>query len=103
MTENGPHVSNPKFLNNGSPMSQTYDEQSLQTILGVKVKAIVQLGSCQLRMKEILELGTGAIIQLDQEASEPVGLYLNDRLIAMGEVIVIEDHLGIKITELKMS
>jgi len=84
-------------------MSQTYDEQSLQTILGVKVKAIVQLGSCQLRMKEILELGTGAIIQLDQEASEPVGLYLNDRLIAMGEVIVIEDHLGIKITELKMS
>ncbi len=82
---------------------QEFDERSLQTILDVKVKATVQLGSCNLRMKEVLELGTGAIIQLDQEANEPVGLYLNDRLIALGEVIVIEDHLGIKITELRMT
>ncbi|MCC5834390.1 MAG: flagellar motor switch protein FliN [Opitutales bacterium] len=83
-------------------MSQTYDENALNTILDVRVHATVQLGSCRLRMKEILELSPGAVVQLNQLATDPVGLYLNDRLIAEGEVIIIDDHLGIKITEIKM-
>lgn len=85
-------------------MSQSnYDENALSTILDVKVNATVQLGSCRLRMKEILELSPGAVIQLNQLATDPVGLYLNDRLIAEGEVVIIDDHLGIKITEIKMN
>ena len=60
----------------------------------------VQLGSCMLPMREVLELSPGTVVQLNQHASDPVGLYANDKLIAYGEVVVVEDSFGIKITEL---
>jgi flagellar motor switch protein FliN/FliY len=66
----------------------------------VKVQLTVRLGSCQLPMRDVLELSPGAIIQLSQRASDPVGLYVNDKLIAHGEVVVLEENFGIKITEL---
>jgi len=76
------------------------EEKTLDVVLDVKVKVTVQLGSCQLPMREVLELAAGTVIQLNQHASDPVGLYVNDKLIAYGEVVVVEDSFGIKITEL---
>ena len=51
-------------------------------------------------MRDVLELAPGAIVQLDQKATDSVGLYINDQLIARGEVVVIEENFGIKVTEL---
>ena len=76
------------------------EDKTLDLVLDVKVKVTVQLGYCQLPMREVLELAPGAVIQLNQQASDPVGLYVNDKLIAYGEVVVVEDSFGIKITEL---
>jgi flagellar motor switch protein FliN/FliY len=76
------------------------EDKTLEVVLDVKVKVTVQLGSCQLSMREVLELAPGAVIQLNQHASDPVGLYVNDKLIAYGEVVVVEDNFGIKVTEL---
>lgn len=76
------------------------EDKTLDLVLDVKVKVTVQLGSCQLPMREVLELAPGAVIQLNQHASDPVGLYVNEKLIAYGEVVVVEDSFGIKITEL---
>jgi flagellar motor switch protein FliN/FliY len=76
------------------------EDRNLDILLDVKVKVTVQLGSCQLPMREVMELIPGSVIQLNQLASDPVGLYVNDRLIAFGEVVVVEDNFGIKITEL---
>jgi len=75
-------------------------DDRLNIVLDVKVQLTVRLGSCQLPMREVLELSPGAIIQLNQRASDAVGLYVNDKLIAMGEVVVLEENFGIKITEL---
>lgn len=80
--------------------SPNTDEKTLDLVLDVKVKVTVQLGSCQLPMRDVLELSPGSVIQLNQQASDPVGLYVNDKLIAYGEVVVVEDSFGIKITEL---
>ena len=76
------------------------DNKTLDLVLDVKVKVTVQLGSCQLPMREVLALAPGAIIQLNQHAGDPVGLYVNDKLVAYGEVVVVDDSFGIKITEL---
>ena len=76
------------------------EEKALDIVLDVKVKVTVQLGSCMLPMRDILELAPGAVVQLHQHASEPVGLFVNDKLVAYGEVVVVEDNFGIKITEL---
>lgn len=81
-------------------MTTLMEEKTLDLVLDVKVKVTVQLGSCQLPMREVLALAPGAIVQLAQRASDPVGLYVNDKLVAYGEVVVVEDSFGIKITEL---
>ncbi len=76
------------------------EDKALDIVLDVKVKVTVQLGSCQLPMRDVLELSPGSVVQLMQHASDPVGLYVNDKLVAYGEVVVVEDNFGIKITEL---
>ena len=69
-------------------------------VLDVKVQLTVRLGSCHLAMRDVLELAPGAIIQLDQRANDPLGIYVNDKMIAQGEVVVLEESFGIRITEL---
>ena len=81
-------------------MANLTDEKTLDIVLDVKVKVTVQLGSVNLPMRDVLELSTGSIVQLTQHASDPVGLFVNDKLVAYGEVVVVEDNFGIKITEL---
>lgn len=81
-------------------MPNLNEGKSLDIVLDVKVKVTVQLGSVMLPMHDVLELGPGSIVQLVQHASDPVGLYVNDKLVAYGEVVVVEDNFGIKITEL---
>ncbi len=73
---------------------------NLDMLLDVPVSLSVELGTTQLPMKEVLELGEGSVITLDKEADAPVELYVNSRLIARGEVVVVEDRFGIKITEI---
>ena len=81
-------------------MSNQMEEKTLDIVLDVKVKVTVQLGSVSLPMRDVLELAPGSIVQLMQHASDPVGLFVNDKLVAYGEVVVVEDNFGIKITEL---
>ncbi len=76
------------------------DNASLDLVLDVSVKVTVQLGSCLVPMREVLALAQGSVIQLQHRAAEPVGLYVNDKLVAYGEVVVVEENFGIKITEL---
>ena len=76
------------------------EEKTLDIVLDVKVKVTVQLGSVMLPMRDVLELTAGSVVQLTQHASDPVGLFVNDKLVAYGEVVVVEDNFGIKITEL---
>ncbi|HWA85566.1 MAG TPA: flagellar motor switch protein FliN [Opitutus sp.] len=76
------------------------DEKSLDLVMDVKVRVTVQLGSSVLPMRDVLELSPGSVVQLNQSATDPVGLYVNDKLVAYGEVVVVEDNFGIKITEL---
>jgi flagellar motor switch protein FliN/FliY len=81
-------------------MENLLDEQRLNTVLDVRVQLTVRLGSCQLAMRDVLELTPGSVIQLNQRANEPVGLYVNDKLIALGEVVVVEESFGIKVTRM---
>ena len=72
---------------------------NLEVLLDVPVKLTVELGSCQMPMREVLQLAAGSVVQLDKVADAPVDLYVNQRRIAHGEVVVVEDRLGIKITK----
>ena len=73
---------------------------NLDILLDMPVTLTVELGSCQLPMREVLQLATGSVVQLNKPAGTPVELRANNKLVARGEVVVVEDHLGIRITEL---
>ncbi len=73
---------------------------NLDIVLDVPVKLTVELGSCLMPMREVLQLDAGSVVQLDKIADEPVQLSVNRKLIARGEVVVVENRFGIKITEL---
>jgi flagellar motor switch protein FliN/FliY len=73
---------------------------NLEVLLDVPVSMTVELGSCLMPMREVLQLGVGSVVQLDKLASAPVELLVNRKLIARGEVVVVEDRFGIKVTEL---
>lgn len=73
---------------------------NLDILLDVPVGLTVELGSCQLPMRDVLNLNVGSVVQLDKVADAPVELHVNQRLVARGEVVVVENRFGIKITEL---
>ena len=85
-------------------MNATQDyPQNLDLVLDVPVQLSVELGSCQLPMREVLQLSVGSVVQLDKAAEAPVELLVNEKLIARGEVVVVEGRFGLKITELLVS
>jgi flagellar motor switch protein FliN/FliY len=73
---------------------------NLELLLDVPVGLTVELGSCNLPMRDVLNLNVGSIVQLDKVADAPVELHVNNKLVARGEVVVVENRFGIKITEL---
>jgi len=73
---------------------------NLDILMDLPVTLTVELGSCQLPMRDVLTLAAGSIVQLDKLAGTPVELRANHKLVARGEVVLVEDHLGIRITEL---
>ena len=68
--------------------------------MDVKLQLSVELGRTELPIKKVLELTRGSIITLDKVAGEPVELFANGKLIAHGEVVVIEDNFGLRITSI---
>jgi flagellar motor switch protein FliN/FliY len=81
-------------------MNATVENPSnLNIVLDVPVSLTIELGGCQLPMREVLQLSIGSVVQLDKAADAPVELSINGKLIARGEVVVIEERFGVKITE----
>ena len=73
---------------------------NLDVLLDIPVKVSAELGGCQLPMREVLQLEVGSVVPLDKAADAPVDLYVNQRLFARGEVVVIDDRFGIRVTEI---
>ncbi len=68
-------------------------------ILDIPVGLSVELGRTQLQVRDLVALTTGTVIQLDKLVNDHVDLYVNGRLVGRGEVVVVDDNLGVKITE----
>ena len=73
---------------------------NLDFLLDVPVKLSAELGSCKMTMQELLDLDLGTVVQLDKPANANVDVYVNQKLVARGEVVVAEDNFGIRIKEI---
>jgi flagellar motor switch protein FliN len=76
------------------------ERAGIELLLDVKLPIAVELGRTEVEVKTILEFGPGSIIELDKLANEPVDLLVNGVLVARGEVVVVDDSFGIRLTAL---
>ncbi|MFA9558075.1 flagellar motor switch phosphatase FliY [Evansella sp. AB-rgal1] len=74
--------------------------KNLDMLLDIQLEVTVELGRTKRSIKDILELGQGSIIELDKLAGEPVDILVNQRLIAKGEVVVIDENFGVRLTDI---
>lgn len=73
---------------------------TLEAVYDIPVQISVVLGSTSMQVNQLLKLGRGAVIELDRKVGEPIDIYVNNRLIAKGEVVVVEDRIGVTMTEI---
>lgn len=73
---------------------------TLEAVYDIPVQISVVLGKTSMQVNHLLKLGRGAVIELDRKVGEPIDIYVNNRLIARGEVVVIEDRIGVTMTEI---
>jgi len=76
------------------------DPRNLGLLMDISLPVTIELGRTQMLIKDVLEIGPGSVIELQKLSGEPVDLYINDKRFALGEVVVIDENFGIRITEL---
>jgi flagellar motor switch protein FliN/FliY len=75
-------------------------QRNIQLLLDIYMQITVELGRTKYKVKDILLWGEGSIIELEKPSTEPVNLLVNKRLVARGEVVVIDENFGVRITEI---
>ncbi len=72
----------------------------LEAIYDIPVKISAVLGTTDMQVNQLLKLGRGAVVELDRRVGEAIDIYVNNRLVARGEVVVVEERLGVTMTEI---
>ncbi len=76
------------------------DDNGLDLLMDIPLEISVELGRVKMLVKDVVELGPGSIVEINKAAGEPVDVLVNGRLVARGEVVVIDDNFGVRITEI---
>ncbi|MFQ5705952.1 MAG: flagellar motor switch protein FliN [bacterium] len=77
-----------------------FDQNNLGLLMDVSLQVTVELGRKEMQFGEILQLGKGSVIELNKMAEDPIAIYVNQSKIAQGEVVVVDEHFGVRITKL---
>lgn len=83
-----------------APAARTGETASLDMLMDVILQLTVELGRTELTVRQVLDLQKGSVVELDRIAGDAVDVFVNDHLIAKGEVVVVDDKFGVRITEL---
>lgn len=94
------NVQQAQFAEFTQPSLKQTEARNLNMLLDIPLQVTVELGRTKRSVKDILELVSGSIIELDKLAGEPVDILVNSRLIAKGEVVVIDENFGVRITDI---
>jgi flagellar motor switch protein FliN len=84
----------------GEPESTGMTAADLEAIFDVPVQVSAVLGRSRMDVSDLLRLGPGAVLELDRKVGEAIDIYVNNRLIARGEVVLVEEKLGVTMTEI---
>ncbi len=99
-SETEPNIQNVQFTNFSQPDHPYGEQRNLNMLLDIPLQVTVELGRTKRIVKDILELSHGSILELDKLAGEPVDILINSKLIAKGEVVVIDENFGVRVTDI---
>ena len=74
--------------------------QDLEAVYDIPVQVSAVLGKSTMEVQQLLKLGRGAVVELDRKVGEAIDIYVNNRLVARGEVVIVDERLGITMTEI---
>ena len=74
--------------------------KELEAVYDIPVQVSAVLGTATMQVSQLLKLGRGAVVELERKVGEAIDIYVNNRLVARGEVVVVEDRLGVTMTEI---
>ena len=77
-----------------------HSARDLEAVYDIPVQVSAVLGKATMQVNQLLKLGRGAVVELDRKVGEAIDIYVNNRLVARGEVVVVEDRLGVTMTEI---
>jgi flagellar motor switch protein FliN len=80
--------------------NEAIPSDDLHFLMNVPVQTTVELGSCKMTLADILNLGTGSVVQLERLTDEPVDVLVNGKVLARGDVVAIDGNFGVRVTEL---
>ena len=95
-----PNIQPVQFSSFDETASALVEPNNLDMLLDIPLQVTVELGRTKRMVKEILEVSQGSIIELDKLAGEPVDILINNKLIAVGEVVVIDENFGVRVTDI---
>ena len=84
----------------GDAAAAVQPTERLSAVYDIPVQLAAVLGRASMPVNQLLRLGRGAVVELDRKVGEPIDIYVNNRLVARGEVLIVDDHLGITMTEI---
>jgi flagellar motor switch protein FliN/FliY len=79
---------------------KTTSPSNIDLLMDVSLRVSVELGRTRMQLAQILELQHGSVIELDRLAGDPVDIFVNDCMVARGEVVIVDDKFGVRITEM---
>jgi len=82
------------------PESETPGARRLELLLDVPLDVTVELGRSRVSIQNLIALGPGSVVELDKLAGEPLDILINNRLVARGEAVVVNDKFGVRITDI---
>lgn len=81
-------------------VGRPHGASDLEAVYDIPVQVSAVLGKATMQVNQLLKLGRGAVVELDRKVGEAIDIYVNNRLVARGEVVVVEDKLGVTMTEI---
>ena len=89
-----------ELLNEAEEPEQARTAKDLDAVYDIPVQLSAVLGKATMQVAQLLKLGRGAVVELDRKVGEAIDIYVNNRLVARGEVVVVEERLGVTMTEI---
>jgi flagellar motor switch protein FliN len=103
VSSGGPEKTNPSTLGDLESAEGRKGSAGFEALFDVSMPVVIEIGRTNLTVQEVLNLSVGSVVRLNRMVGEPVDVYVSDRRLAQGEIVIVGDHFGVRVTRVLSS